>query len=358
MKLLTIVGARPQFVKAGALSRILREYPSIQEVLVHTGQHYDQGMSDIFFKEMDIPVPRYALGIGNLGHGAMTGRMLERLEEVILTERPDYVLVYGDTNSTIAGALAAKKLFCPVIHVEAGLRSYNMAMPEEINRILTDRISDILFCPTQHAVDNLKVEGFDHFDCRIIRSGDVMEDAARYYSSLIGDDLDFLNNLGLNKNQYILATLHRQENVDNPLVLKEIYSTFDAIHEQFPIILPLHPRTHSRMNTSGISSKVKIIPPVGYFDMIRLIRNSRFVMTDSGGLQKEAYFFGKFCITLRSETEWVELVEHGFNILTGPSKSNILSAAGHLTHLEWPVKIDLYGGGRASRVIAETIIAL
>lgn len=358
MKLMTIVGARPQFVKAGALSRVLRDYSDIQEVLVHTGQHYDAGMSDIFFREMEIPQPDHSLSMGNLSHGAMTGRMMEALESLIVQERPDYVMVYGDTNSTLAGALAAKKLHCPVIHVEAGLRSYNMAMPEEINRILTDRISDLLFCPTKQAKANLKSEGFDSFPCRIILSGDVMEDAARYYAERIGKDDHLLHSLGLKHGQYVLATLHRQENVDDPVVLGRICAALDKVHAQWPVVLPLHPRTRARMDDMSVKTNAMILEPVGYFDMIRLLRDARLVLTDSGGLQKEAYFFRKFCVTLRPETEWVELVEHGYNILAGCDKQNILDAVDQLSHREWPWGEALYGGGTACRTIAETLATM
>jgi UDP-GlcNAc3NAcA epimerase len=353
-KIITIVGARPQFVKAATISRALSK-TNIKELIVHTGQHFDENMSKIFFDEMDIPVPHYNLDINGVGHGAMTGRMLEQIEVILQKENPDLVLVYGDTNSTIAGALAAKKLHIKVAHVEAGLRSFNMDMPEEINRILTDRISDYLFCPTQTAVDNLKKEGYDNIGCQIYNFGDVMYDAAMYYSKISSDRATFFKSLKLPINKYVLCTIHRQENTDNPQRLEAIIDALNTINKLHKVVVPLHPRTRNILKTSNIKAEFEIIDPVGYFDMIELIKNSILVMTDSGGLQKEAYFFGKYCITMRDETEWVELVQNGFNITTGANKEDIAEAFETLLTQELNSDIRLYGDGDASEKIVEII---
>ncbi|MDP4687939.1 MAG: UDP-N-acetylglucosamine 2-epimerase (non-hydrolyzing), partial [Salibacteraceae bacterium] len=303
MKILTIVGARPQFIKAAALSRELKSRAGVEEILVHTGQHFDKNMSDVFFDEMNIPKPKYNLEINSLGHGAMTGRMLEGIEKLLLDEKPNMLLVYGDTNSTIAGALAAKKIHVPVGHVEAGLRSFNMRMPEEVNRILTDRISDHLFCPTDTAINNLKNEGFNDFDCKIHRSGDVMQDAALYYAQFSEEKSDVLAKLGNPKN-FVLTTIHRAENTDDPIRLTSIISALNEINKSQQVICPLHPRTRKILENLPEKPAFSIIDPVGYFDMIELLKHASLVMTDSGGLQKEAFFFQNACITMRDQTEW------------------------------------------------------
>lgn len=321
MKIITIIGARPQFIKAAVISRLLKEKKNIQEVIVHTGQHFDNNMSDIFFEEMEIPKPDYNLNINGLGHGAMTGQMLEKIEEVLLLEKPDWVLVYGDTNSTLAGALAAKKLHIKVAHVEAGLRSFNMKMPEEINRILTDRISDILFCPTETAIENLNNEGYQNISIKIMNVGDVMQDAAIFYA-----DKAKIPEVKLPK-KFILSTVHRAENTDNQVAITNVFKALEEISEEFPVVMPLHPRTKNKLVTMGYdfaNSKICFIDPVGYLEMVYLLKNCEMVMTDSGGLQKEAYFFKKQCITLREETEWVELVKNGFNQICGSNKERII----------------------------------
>ena len=353
IKIITIIGARPQFIKAAAVSRTIIQHDDIQEIIVHTGQHFDANMSDVFFKEMDIPKPKYNLNINSLSHGAMTGQMLEKIETVLLKEQPDWVIVYGDTNSTIAGALSAKKLHIKVAHVEAGLRSYNMAMPEEINRILTDRISDLLFCPTDTAINNLKKEGFDTFNCKIIKTGDVMQDAAIYYSKK-----EQKPNINFSDN-FILATIHRAENTDDPVRLQNIIEALNDIAREIPVIIPLHPRTAKIIQQSSHLRRDKIqnlmiIKPVGYLEMVYMLNRCQLVMTDSGGLQKEAFFFKKPCITLRDETEWVELVEHGFNTLAGANKKNILDAYHNLS-FDLDFNIDLYGNGVAAKNILEAI---
>lgn len=328
IKILTIVGARPQFVKAAALSRAFHKL-DLKEVLVHTGQHFDENMADIFFSQMEIPVPKYNLGIHSLSHGAMTGRMIEALEDVMLQEDPSVVVVFGDTNSTLAGALAATKQNIPVAHVEAGLRSYNMRMPEEVNRIITDRISDFLFTPTENAIKNLEKEGFANFNVRIEDTGDVMYDVALYYSKISAERSTINRNLPRDK-PFILVTLHRQENTDNIQRLTSLVSTFNKLSESFNIILPLHPRTKSIIEKLQIKLSFSPIEPVGYFDMIELLKRCSFVISDSGGLQKEAYFFKKHCLIIRDETEWTELVDLGYNNIVGYDKDYILKKAGDI----------------------------
>ena len=352
MKILTILGARPQFIKAGSISREIAKYNEIDEIIVHTGQHYDANMSDIFFDEMKIPKPDYFLGIGGKSHGAMTGQMIEKIEEVCLKEKPDWVMVYGDTNSTLAGAIVASKMDIKLAHIETGLRSFNMKMPEEVNRILTDRVSNILFCPTDVAVQNLKNESFDNFNAKIIKSGDVMQDGAMFYKNLaVKPSCDI-------KNDFILCTIHRAENTDDAIRLKSIFAVLNEIAKEKQIILPLHPRTRKILNNLNLDMQnLTLIDPVGYLEMVWLIDNCDLVMTDSGGLQKEAYFFEKQCITLRDETEWVELVECGANTLVGANKEKILEAyKNYSTFNIQNLSLDLYGGGKASENIIKELL--
>jgi UDP-GlcNAc3NAcA epimerase len=351
-KIITVVGARPQFIKAATLSRQLRLF-GIQELIIHTGQHFDANMSEVFFEEMEIPKPAYKLDIHGVSHGAMTGRMLEGIEKILITEKPGAVVVYGDTNSTLAGALAAAKLHIPVIHVEAGLRSFNMEMPEEINRILTDRISSILFCPTDAAVMNLHNEGFESMPIKIYKNGDVMQDAALYYAEKAQLKSNILKKIKLN--QFVLATIHRQENTDNPENLKNIIDGLNEIHKHIPVVVPLHPRTRKILAQTYKLPNFIIIDPVGYFDMIMLLKSCEMVITDSGGVQKEAFFFGKHCITLREQTEWVELVENGFNTLVGSDKNLIFKAFQDTLTKKSDFSMNLYGNGKASSQIAEII---
>lgn len=346
MKLITIIGARPQFIKAAAVSREIAKHDDIKEIIVHTGQHFDANMSEIFFHQMQIPKPNYNLAINSLSHGAMTGRMMEKIEKILLAEKPDWVLVYGDTNSTIAGSLAATKLHIKVAHVEAGLRSFNMNMPEEINRIVTDRISDILFCPTETAVNNLKNEGYENIKTKIINCGDVMLDAALFYAPMSKKPQIEL------PEKFILSTIHRAENTDDPQRLKAIFEALSEISKQIPIVLPLHPRTKKIIGNYKLeTTNLQIIEPVGYFEMVHLLQNCEMVMTDSGGLQKEAYFFAKLCITLRDETEWVELVENGFNKLVGADKNKIIKAFNEMFLKKINFNKNLYGNGFASQKI-------
>jgi UDP-GlcNAc3NAcA epimerase len=353
-KIITVVGARPQFVKAAVLSRIFKELPNVEEKIIHTGQHFDSGMSDIFFKEMDIPQPHYHLDINGVGHGAMTGRMLEKIEEVLIQEKPDLVLVYGDTNSTLAGALAASKLHIKIAHVEAGLRSFNNKMPEEINRILTDRISSFLYAPTQTAVDNLKKESFDYFDSEIVLSGDVMQDAALFYAQNCESKCsETVKNI---KDNFILCTIHRAENTDNLDNLTQIVEAVNHINQNINVVLPLHPRTQKLIEQAGLKLNATILSPVGYFDMLYLLKNCNLVMTDSGGLQKEAFFFAKNCVTMRNQTEWVELIENGFNKLSGANSHKIIQLCNEMLNKKNNFNINLYGNGEAGKNITQHIL--
>lgn len=366
MHVLTVIGARPQFVKAAAVSRAFKRFNEstespIVETIVHTGQHYDANMSDIFFSEMGIPAPDHQLAIGGVSHGAMTGRLLEQIETLLMDLSPDAVMVYGDTNSTLAGAMAASKLPTKLIHVESGLRSYNRLMPEEINRVATDHISDVLFCPTETAVRNLKTEGIVTDEIRQVHMvGDVMYDAALHYSKESEDKSDLLERIQMTDRPFILCTLHRAENTNDTQRLERILEALATLNATIPIVLPLHPRTAKATDEAGLSlllSELTTIPPVGYFDMLGLIKGCSLVATDSGGLQKEAFFFQKPCVTMRTETEWIELVESGVNVLAG-DPAQIVGASQDMLNLDFPQDLTLYGNGDASDKIAQAISAL
>lgn len=372
MKILTIVGARPQFIKAAPVSKAIRK-AGHNEVLVHTGQHYDYGMSEIFFKEMGIPEPDINLGIGSGTHGYQTGQILIKLEEVLIAEKPDWVLVYGDTNSTLAGALAAAKLHIPIAHIESGLRSYNREMPEEHNRIVADHCADILFCPTETAVNNLKKEGFTNIanNGKLIKSsdslspnpyplplvvnvGDTMLDAVYQFSEIAEKTSSILSELKLKPKNYLLATVHRPYNTDAPENLESILKAFSDIDET--IIFPAHPRTQKYLNNlknKPDNSKLKIIDPVGYLDMLILEKNARVILTDSGGMQKEACFFGVPCVTLRPETEWIETVESGWNQVAG-AYTELIKEAVKKAHHGKDIA-DIFGSGNASELIADIL---
>jgi UDP-GlcNAc3NAcA epimerase len=355
MKIVTIIGARPQFIKAAVVSRVIQQTENLKEIIIHTGQHFDENMSDIFFWEMDIPKPDHNLNVHGLTHGAMTGRMMARIEPILMEEKPDWVLVYGDTNSTLAGAVTAKKLNINLAHVEAGLRSFNRTMPEEINRIVTDRISDLLFCPTTAAVDNLKKEGFDLQSGIIDLCGDVMFDAAMFYSSKARKPNGFI------PDKFILSTFHRAENTDDTNKLKSIYNAINDISTEIPVVLPLHPRTKNKLSEIGVDiakSSIIIMPPVGYLEMVWLLKNCSLVMTDSGGLQKEAFFFKKNCVIMREETEWVELTENNINFLAGSDIKRIKSAVeriiiGNTGNFD----LSFYGDANAGSKIVGKLIA-
>ena len=348
-KLLTIIGARPQFIKASVVSKAILETEGLTEVIVHTGQHFDANMSDIFFNQLGIPKPNYQLDIHGGNHGDMTGRMLIAIEQVLLKEKPDCVIVYGDTNSTLAGALAASKLQIPIAHVEAGLRSFNMQMPEEQNRILTDRLSSFLFCPTQAAIDNLKKEGYPFITANgcqqyIENVGDVMQDSAMLFAQRALAPKNFTI-----EKEFVLATVHRAENTNSPERLKSILSALNQAAETAPVVLPLHPRTRQLIaNLSVDVSRLNLMEPVGYLEMLWLLKRCELVVTDSGGVQKEAFFMGKACVTLREQTEWVELVEVGANELVGADTDIILSAIKRNSGRFVSDEQKLYGGGEAS----------
>ena len=348
MKIATIVGARPQFIKASALSRKLDEFSRTEEIILHTGQHFDTNMSNVFFEDLAIRTPKYNLGIHSLSHGAMIGRMLEKIEEVLIDERPDLVLVYGDTNSTLAGALAAKQLHITVAHIEAGLRSFNMKMPEEINRILSDQISDFLFCPTSVAVENLKQEGVERRGGQVHLVGDVMYDVSLHYSSKVKEPPV--------RGSYILCTLHRQENVDSNVRLSAIVDALNEISEKKKIVLPLHPRTKGQLNRMGLRFAFEPLEPVSYLSMVHFLKYCDCVLTDSGGLQKEAYFFRKPCFTMRDETEWVELIDAGVNQLVGADRRIIVEQVFNCRDECFEFDRSLYGNGNAAQLILEQLL--
>jgi UDP-GlcNAc3NAcA epimerase len=365
MKIVTIIGARPQFIKAATVSSAIdilnMDSPrlDVQEIIVHTGQHYDYNMSKVFFDELNIPEPDCHLGIGSGNHGRMTGAMLTAVEEVLIAEQPDWTLVYGDTNSTLAGALAAAKLHIPVAHVEAGLRSFNKQMPEEINRLLTDHVSRILFAPTVTAVSNLASENITE---GVIKSGDVMLDAYLMHKAEAASKSDILTVLNLAGGCYFLATVHRQENTDNGERLFSIFRALDAIgRKNHKVILPLHPRTRKALADKKIDLNgllgVQTIEPVGYLDMIQLEVNANIVFTDSGGVQKEAYFAGVPCVTLRDETEWVETVEAGVNFLAGADTEAIIEAYEKALAVDVQLADGLYGDGHAAEKIVESLLS-
>ena len=329
MKIVTVLGARPQFIKASVVSNAIAQTGGLSEVLIHTGQHFDANMSDVFFAELGMTKPAHQLGVHGGSHGSMTGRMLGGIESVLLDEKPDIVLVYGDTNSTLAGTLAAVKLHIPVAHVEAGLRSFNTRMPEEINRILTDRVSSWLFAPTTAAIQHLVAEGMD--PKRIHLVGDVMYDVALHHGARVTPDAGMLKQLDLQLQNYVLATVHRAENTDNLARLTAIVDALEATARTMRVVWPLHPRTRAVLNQAGrlerLCEKVTLIDPIGYLDMVQLEKYAALIATDSGGVQKEAFFFGVPCVTLRDETEWVELVFAGWNRLVPPLSANAVHSA-------------------------------
>ncbi|MCB9222868.1 MAG: UDP-N-acetylglucosamine 2-epimerase (non-hydrolyzing) [Crocinitomicaceae bacterium] len=376
MKIVTVIGARPQIIKAAAISRAIRNKFSeqIKEVIVHTGQHYDENMSEVFFNELQIPRPDYNLEVGSGNHGAQTAKMLEGMEEIILKEKPDAVVVYGDTNSTVAGGLAASKLHVPLVHIEAGLRSFNKAMPEEVNRIVCDHTSTLLFSPTKKGVENLAREGFklDNIapftidNPKVYHCGDIMYDNSRYFSEVSDTQSTILRKENIS-GKFILSTIHRNSNTDDPVKLQSIFEALLDISDrsQMTIVLPLHPRTKKMMEvnlTSYLRSKIeaskylKIIPPVSFLDVIALEKNADMVITDSGGVQKEAFYFKKPCLILRPETEWVEIVECGNAILCDANKDRIINAFDHFKDnrpTEYP---ELFGDGKAADFICKEII--
>lgn len=359
IKIVTVLGARPQFIKASAVSRALRASGALAEVLVHTGQHFDANMSDVFFAELGMSPPAHQLAIHGGSHGAMTGQMLAAVEQVLVDERPDAVLVYGDTNSTLAGALAAVKLHIPVAHVEAGLRSFNLAMPEEVNRILTDRISRWLFTPTAVAREHLLHEGVAAD--RIVPVGDVMYDVALHHGARVGPGGAALGRLGLQPGAYVLATVHRAENTDDAVRLEVIVGALQAVAARLPVVWPLHPRTRAVLQAAGrldgLSHSLHLIDPVGYLDMVQLEKHAALIATDSGGVQKEAFFYGVPCVTMRDETEWVELVDAGWNRLAPPRTTAAVAGALLAALGTRGAAVAPYGAGDAAQRIVQRLAA-
>ena len=359
MNIITIIGARPQFIKAAMVSRAIAAHnqradrDEIKETIIHTGQHYDTNMSEIFFRELNIPAPEVNLNIGSGSHGDTTGRMLAAIEKELMHRRLDRVLVYGDTNSTLAGALAAAKLNIPVAHAEAGLRSFNRRMPEEINRVMTDHLSDMLFCPSPTAVENLAAEGITQ---SVHLVGDVMYEALMHAVNIADIKSHILTELELNAGEYVLSTIHRAENTDNPPKLKELMKALVQVSQKHPVIFPLHPRTRDRLDllSHGFPALkyhgLRLLEPVGYLDMVQLEKNAKVILTDSGGIQKEAYWLQVPCVTLREETEWVETVDQGWNVLTGTDPDRILPAV--LTPATPDGFVDIYqGNGSVERIL-------
>ena len=378
-KIITIIGARPQIIKAAAISRAIQTDFStqIEEVIVHTGQHYDPEMSQVFFDELNIPKPNYNLNIGSGSHGEQTAEMLKGVEKILEKEQPDYLLIYGDTNSTVAGSLAASKIHIPVIHIEAGLRSFNKSMPEEINRILSDHVSSLLFCPTDSAIENLEKEGFEYSpelekanidQPGVIKSGDIMLDNTLHFKSIAQERSTILENNNLTPNKFILTTCHRPSNTDSKENINAIFSALLEIANDYKIkvVLPIHPRTkacyekwvdHELKQAIESSMYFMVIPPASFLDMVQLEANCKMIITDSGGVQKEAFFLEKPCVVLREETEWVELVRNGNAILTGANRSKMLSAYSELLDRDFSFP-EFYGNGKAAQQICADIIRL
>ena len=356
MKIATILGARPQFIKASMVSRELANHGNIKELIIHTGQHFDDNMSKVFFNEMNIPLPDYELNIHSLSHGAMTGRMMVDIEKILIKERPDWVLVYGDTNSTLAGSLSGAKLNIPVAHIEAGLRSFNMHMPEEINRIVSDRISTLLFCPTYNSIKNLKDEGFAVDSDNIINCGDIMYDAAQFFEELAKTTSTVLLDNDITDKEFILCSIHRSENTNDSKRLDSIIQALNEINLKTQIIFPLHPRTKKYLEEYSIESKFHYLEPVSYFDILLLLNKCQLVITDSGGLQKEAFFSKKHCVILRNETEWVELVDNGYSSLAGANTNTILTCFKEMIQKSSHFEVPFYGNGGARKKIVNTLI--
>ncbi len=383
MKLVTIIGARPQIIKAAALSRAIRNHyaDQIQEVIVHTGQHYDDNMSQVFFDELQIPRPDYNLHVGSASHGVQTARMTEGIEALLIKEKPDFIVLYGDTNSTLAGAVAAAKIHVPIVHIEAGLRSFNKSMPEEINRIVCDHCSTLLFTPTKAGLENLKREGFPVDESgvstssttaaptidnpKVYHCGDIMYDNSLHFADIAEEKTDIIQRLELKGKPFILATIHRDSNTDHPERLGAIFDALIELSKEKQIVLPLHPRTAKLLKTNLNSEKqtlvfsspnIKLIPPVSFLEMIALERHAQLVMTDSGGVQKEAYFFKKPCIILRPETEWVEIVQTGNAILADADESRIMQAWAHFKDCPPTTFPEIFGDGHAAEFMLKQML--
>lgn len=375
MNIVTIIGARPQIIKAAALSRAIKNHyaDKVKEIIVHTGQHYDENMSQVFFDELDIPRPDYNLHVGSATHGAQTGRMTEGIEDILIKERPDFIVLYGDTNSTLAGAVAAAKIHVPIVHIEAGLRSYRKDMPEEINRVLSDHCSTLLFSPTLTGVENLRKEGFRMDNegpytidnPKVWHCGDIMFDNSLHFATIADQKTDITKRLGIGEKPFVLATIHRDSNTDHPERLNAIFKAFLRLSEECQVVLPLHPRTSKLLKTNlkrelleqiEGSASFSIVPPVSFLEMVALERHAELVVTDSGGVQKEAYFFQKPCIILRPETEWVEIVEAGNAILTDADEERIVGAWRHFRQNPPTDFPKVFGDGHAAEFMLEKII--
>ena len=375
MKIVTVIGARPQIIKAAALSRAIKEHfkKEVNEVIVHTGQHYDDNMSQVFFDELGIPQPDYNLGVGSASHGVQTAKMIEGIEEILLKEKPDYLVLYGDTNSTLAGAIAASKIHVPIVHIEAGLRSFNKSMPEEINRICCDHCSTLLFSPTATGFKNLIKEGFNPDNKRrftidnpgIYHCGDVMYDNSKYFANIADTKSQILDKEGLRGTGYMLCTIHRDNNTDQPERLNAIFKALLKISECKMVVLPLHPRTSKLLNTNlekdlydkiTNNKNIKILPPASFLDMIVLERHAQMVVTDSGGVQKEAFFFQKPCLILRSETEWKEIVECGAAVITDADEQKIIASFNDFVENPPHKFPEIFGDGKAAEFICKEML--
>lgn len=362
-RIATIIGTRPQFIKASAISRVIDKTPAIEEVIIHTGQHYDNNMSEIFFRELKIPKPEYNLNVSGISHGAMTGRMLEEVEAVLKTIRPDAVLVYGDTNSTLAGALGASKIHIPVAHVEAGLRSNNPFMPEELNRVITDRVSSFLFCPTDISLKNLEIEGFPFPSVsgehqRLTKSGDVMKDVALHYGHIALAEID-LADVGILNEKYVVVTLHRQENVDCDFTLRNILQALEKLSRDINVVVPMHPRLAKRLKDMDFQlhkAGMIAVDPLSYLQMQRVLMSAALLITDSGGLQKEAFFHGIPCVTLRTETEWPETLASGRNCLINPESDLLAEQIQNWSPSERGVDEGIFGDGHAAKHIIHSLV--
>jgi len=378
IKIVTIIGARPQIIKAAALSRAIKNHFSdkITEIIVHTGQHYDKNMSQVFFEELGIPEPNYNLNAGSNSHGQQTAQMITGIEKILLEINPNYIILYGDTNSTLAGAIAASKIHIPIVHIEAGLRSFNKAMPEEINRIMCDHTSTLLFTPTLSGLNNLTSEGFNKNNKTpynadnpgIFHCGDIMYDNSLYFKTISQKSNTIISKYNLKKDNFVLSTIHRNNNTDNPIRLNAIFNSLNKIAQQnsINIIIPLHPRTSKLLNTNlnkelltliKSNNHIKIIEPVSFLDMLALENNCKLIITDSGGVQKEAYYFEKPSIILRSETEWVEIVEQGAAIIADANEEKIIDSYNRLTSKKKQSFPLLFGDGKAAEFICETMLA-
>ena len=357
MKIVTIVGARPQFVKTAMISLAFEKYPDVEEVIVHSGQHFDANMSEIFFQQMKIKPPKYFLNLNGLSHGAMIGRMIEDIEKILIAEKPNYVIVFGDTNTTLAGAISAKKLNIKIVHIEAGVRNFDEEMPEEANRYLVDRMSNINFCCTSLGVENLQTEGYfsENIDSKVINHGDVMFDATLHFKNMAMNDISFWESLNLESEKYILCTIHRASNTDNEENLSEIVNSLNEINKSTPVVLPIHPRTKQKINALRLEINFRVLNPLGYLEMLQLIQNCKYVITDSGGVIREAYFFKKPSLLILEHPLWLELVNSKVSLNCKPIKATIIKAFEELKKIRISDSSKIFGNGQAADLIVQSI---